>query len=33
MEPIQAQLLKDENESMPEYAKQTIARKMKDHEL
>ena len=33
MEPIQQQLAKDENDSMPEYAKQTITRKMKDHEL
>lgn len=33
IEPIQQQLLKDEDETVPEYARQTITRKMKDKEL
>jgi len=32
-EQIQIQLMKDEAETMPDYAKTTIARKVKDHEL
>lgn len=33
IEPIQQQLLKDEDETMPDYARQTITGKMKDKEL
>jgi len=33
VEPIQQQLLKDEDDTVPDYARQTITGKMKDKEL